>query len=701
MDGSWRYKLPPLFQQCIGPMNNEDKFLESTSTGSNPGRHADGKEVQKRYLINKLNYINFQDGVILINFKHLKYNHTVSFAAKPQPCLGEELRCLWAETNEIAQRLSSYKFQEIVVPNGKKKLLVTSSEISIDDSGFRLVLPETCLEVSPREMRRYSCKGVNVQLIQNSVPFYGVLIDFSTASFRMDITAKPPQTFQWINPNIPVNLILSDEKEVLYSGECKIIKYFGSHNTKNYVLEPVTHQIQRFKPKEFRSDRQKLIPSPTIIFRHPLIGKMINLKVIDLSGSGFSVEEERYDSVLLPGMIIPELELNFANNFSIKCTVQVVYRHLMGEEKTGNSMKCGVAILDMNIGDHGKLSALLHQAKDDNSYVSNQVNMDDLWDFFFESGFIYPQKYAFLETNKEKIKSIYKKLYTQNLKIARHFICQQKGRIRGHVAMLRFYENAWLIHHLAAREPGIKKSGIAVLDQIGRFSNASHNLYSLHMDYLLCYFRPENRFPNRVFGGVANEIKNPKISSLDTFAYFHNQKGSNGQFDLPKPWELIEADSKDLMELEHYYENKSGGLMLDALDIKARMVDCDDLSKEYQQHGFKKEKYLFSLKNNIDLVAIFMLDISDIGLNMSDLTNCIKVFVLDLNGLSKNILFLALSSLSTKFEQNEIPVMIYPVSYAEMQSIPYEKLYQLWVLNTQYGDQYFRCLTSLFKEIGS
>ena len=131
------------------------------------------------------------------------------------------------------------------------------------------------------------------------------------------------------------------------------------------------------------------------------------------------------------------------------------------------------------------------------------------------------------------------------------------------------------------------------------------------------------------------------------------------------------------------------------------MVDRDDLSKEYQQLGFKKEKYLFSLKNDVHLKAIFMASISDVGLNMSDLTNCIKVFVLDSNGLSKNILYLTLSFLSAKFEQDEIPVMIYPVSYTEIQSIPYEKLYRFWVLNTQYGDQYFKCLKTLFKEIGS
>ncbi len=350
-------------------MDSDNKFTELNPSDSNPERLNKGKEIRKKHLINKLNCINFQDGTVLVNFKHFKYDHTVSHRAKPQPCLGEELKCLWIETDKISQQLSSYKFQEIVIPNGKKILLVKSNEINIDDTGIRLVLPDTCWEISPRKMRRHYCKGVKVQLIQNSASFYGVLIDFSTDSFRVEITADPPQTFQWIDPDIPVDLIFSDDNGILYSGECRILKQTGGHKTRSYVLEPARYQIQRFKPKEFRNFRQKLVPSPSIIFKHPFTEKMANLKVVDLSGSGFSVEEDRDNAVLLPGMIIPELELNFASNFSVKCKAQAVYRQLMGKEKDSNWVKCGIAILDMNIEDHGRLLALLHQAKDDHSYI--------------------------------------------------------------------------------------------------------------------------------------------------------------------------------------------------------------------------------------------------------------------------------------------------------------------------------------------
>lgn len=428
---------------------------------------------------------------------------------------------------------------------------------------------------------------------------------------------------------------------------------------------------------------------------------MANLKVIDLSGSGFSVEEDRSNAVLLPGIIIPELELNFASNFSAKCKAQAVYRQIMGEKEGNNWVKCGMTILDMSIEDHSRLSALLHHAKDDHSYFCNRVDMDALWDFFFDSGFIYPQKYAFIEANKEKIKEVYKKLYTQNLKIARHFIYQDKDRILGHMAMVRFYNNSWLIHHHAADISDSRRAGVSVLDQIGRFINESHRISSNQMNFVFCYFRPENKFPNRVFGGVSENIKDPKGCSLDTFAYFHFRKTSNDEPGLERPWDLMETQPEDFFELKNFYEFSSGGLMLDVMELDQDSAGIEDLLNVYQQLGFIREKHVFSLKMSDKLKAVFMVDISNIGLNLSDLTSSIKIVVVDSNELTKDILYLAISELSKKYDQEEIPILLYPVEYAENGHIPYEKLYNLWVLNLQYLDNYFRYLNRLFRKVSS
>ena len=88
-------------------MDSDNKFTELNPSEPNPERFTEGKEIRKKHLINKLNYINFQDDTVLVNFKHLKYDRTVSHRAKPQPCLGEELKCFWIETDRIGRQLSS------------------------------------------------------------------------------------------------------------------------------------------------------------------------------------------------------------------------------------------------------------------------------------------------------------------------------------------------------------------------------------------------------------------------------------------------------------------------------------------------------------------------------------------------------------------------------------------------------------------
>jgi hypothetical protein len=603
------------------------------------------------------------------------------------------------EDKNISQILKSYHFSHLLITNGQKLLLVEPEVIRIDEESISLLLPETSQVISSRNAMRRVCEGISVQLFQNSTVFSGLLMDFNGFSFRVKLNAVPPQTFEWVNPEHPVNVILSDKAITLYSGECKIIRHTCGHSTRNYILQPVQQEIQRFKQKEFRSERYELTPSPNIVFRHPFTKAKIDLKIVDLSGSGFSVEEDESNTALMPGMILPELELSFAGNYKIKCSGQVVFRKAMVASNGQKWIKCGLALLDMAIHDHLKLISLLHQTKDKNSYICNNVDLDALWDFFFETGFIYPDKYAAIQKNKKQIKETYAKIYTQNPHIARHFIYQDKGTIFGHMAMIRFYENAWMIHHHAARKSALNKAGLVVLDQIGRMINDSHRLYSLHMDYMICYFRPNNKFPRRVFGGAAKSINDPKGCSLDSFAYFHFSNPTRLLPELPDEWQITETRREDLQELMDFYEYTSGGLMLDAADLRPEKLDCDDLSKEYSQLGLTRLRFLYSLRKNGNLKAVFLVNMSDVGLNLSDITNCVKVFVMDAEGFSADILYEAIAKVAKKTGKNDFPALIYPADFADELQIPYDKKYDLWVCSLEYSDAYFGYLGRLLRFI--
>ncbi|UCD79883.1 MAG: hypothetical protein JSW26_00165 [Desulfobacterales bacterium] len=655
------------------------------------------KLVSKAQLINKLNYINFQDGTVLINFNHLKYDKTITVKATPQPCVGDLVDCLWSEDKNISQIIQSYAFSNLMITNGRRLLKVEAELVRMDNESISLLLPEECYEISSRKVRRHTCQGINVQLMQNSTVFCGVLMDFNGFSFRVKLTAVPPQTFDWMNPDQPMNIVLSDLSFTYYSGECKVIRYTRGNNTRNYILEPLKKEIQRFRQKEFRSERYELTPSPNLVFQHPFTKARIDLKVVDLSGSGFSVEEDESNTALLPGMILPELELSFAESYKIKCSAQVVFRKSIMAPNGQKWVKCGLALLDMNIQDHLKLISLLHQTKDKNSYICNDVDLDALWDFFFETGFIYPDKYVAIQKNKKQIKETYAKIYTRNPHIARHFIYRDKGTIYGHMAMIRFYESAWMIHHHAARKSAPNKAGLIVLDQIGRMINDSHRLYSLHMDYMICYYRPDNKFPARVFGGAAKSIKDPKGCSLDRFAYFHFRPPAGATFDLPAGWQIVETQPDDLIELADFYDHTSGGLMLDAIDLTPDKLDCDNLGRDYKQAGLTRQRQLYSLKQNGNLKAIFMVNTSDVGLNLSDITNCVKVFVTDSEELNADLLKAAICSVARIAGKNDFPALIYPTALADEQEIAYDKIYNLWVCSLQYSDEYFRYLRRLLR----
>ena len=656
-----------------------------------------GKRVNRTQLINKLNFVNFQDGTILINLKHRQYEKEISLKATPQPCTCEFVNCLWSDSNTIERIIKSYDFVGFAIPTGRKLVKVEPELLKIDETGICFLLPESGTEITSRKVRRYDCRGISVQLIQNSSVFTGSLKDFNGYSFNVDLRAVPPQTFDWLNSGHPANIVLMDGAVTLYSGECEIIRYFQGANSRNYILKPLKQEIQRFKQKEYRSERYKLNPSPNITFQHPFTKKRVDLKVVDLSGSGFSVEEDEGKTALLPGMILPEVSISFADNYQIKCSVQVVFRKLIEEPDGEKWIKSGLALLDMNIQDHLKLIALLHQTKNKNSYICNHVDLDSLWNFFFETGFIYPGKYAAIQKKKKQIKDTYAKIYTHNPHIARHFIYQDKGTIYGHMAMIRFYENAWMIHHHAARKSSANKAGLVVLDQIGRMINDSHRLYSLHMDYMMCYYRPDNKFPSRVFGGAAKSIKDPRGCSLDGFAYFNFSSKGRSTPDLPEGWQITETQPEDLQELVDYYEHTSGGLMLDAIDLKPEKLGCETLSAEYRELGLTRSRHLYSLKESGQLKAILVGILSDVGLNLSDITNCVKAFVTSAEGFNGDILQAAVSKVAALTGKQDFPVLLYPAKLADEKQISYDKIYNLWVCSLQYSDAYFRYLGRLLR----
>jgi hypothetical protein len=106
--------------------------------GATAARAASQRRFDKKQLINKINYVNFQDEKILIAFKHKKYLKTNFIKATPQPCYDENLTCLWADRRQLCEILNSYAFDHILIPDGLNLLLVQAELLNLNEGSIHV-----------------------------------------------------------------------------------------------------------------------------------------------------------------------------------------------------------------------------------------------------------------------------------------------------------------------------------------------------------------------------------------------------------------------------------------------------------------------------------------------------------------------------------------------------------------------------------
>lgn len=659
------------------------------------------RKISRETLINRLNFLHFQSDALTVLLSHRLNGRSLRLTAIPEPCSDENLTCHWVAPLPTGVARDDFELRHLEVPHGHHILQVALEKTKLSETGLTCRLPEVCHQLTSRQIRRHLCSDIAVNVIQNGANFSGSLEDFSAAAFRLELQAKPPQTFQWLKQEEPLTVIFTQSGQTLLSIPGQLLRSHGKRDRHTVVVAPSLAQQSRFAARKHRNRRLALRPAPEAVFTHPLTKNLIRLDVTDLSGAGMAVAEAPQEAQLLPGMLLENLELRLADSFSLPCQAQVVYCQHLEEADESAPLRCGLAILDMDVSDHTRLMSLLHRADDRSKAVCPKIDLEQLWEFFFSSGFIYPQKYLSLKDYKEEFKETYSKLYDSAPEIARHFIYQENSRIVGHMAMLRQFNNSWLIHHHAADRTLSRKAGMETLQLVGEAVNEAQALYSAHMDYVMCFFRPENRFPQRIFGGVAKHYDDPSHCSVDTFDYFHYHKEYDLKWRDGGDWELAPAKEEDLLDLEAFYQNKSGGLMIRGMDLNLESQQDSSLQKCYQKAGFQREHSLFALQKEGRTVALFMTLRTEVGLNLSNLTNAITVMVLNNKALSREAFFTAVSMLASKYPHDEVPVLTYPPDYAASQSIDVEKQYNLWVLNCSHLDPYFEFCGNYFKRINN
>lgn len=650
-------------------------------------------KIKREQFVNRLNVLHFRNDPILVAVEHREFGYGLFLKAMPLLCMGDKLEAAWTKDAQFPRNIHRFKLVKIVIPGVASALEFLPLHPLLDDDLIESEIPEQIDVVSGRKIARHPCITENIRatLIQNSIGFTGKLIDFSPDGIRVQVTTSNPQNFYWLNLNMPVTLTLNREGEVVYSGQMNILRAEGNQVEKDVVLQPATNHAARYRPKECRTKRLTMHPSPSVAFRHPLTGQNYTLRVKDIATLGICVEELPERSALVAGMLMPEVKLAVAGSFFIAFSGQVVYRI-----ERDKRVYCGIAILDIDTEDHFKLIGLAHQSDNENAYISISHDAEAFFEFLFDCGFLYPTKYAEINSEKEAFIQAYNKLYHNPNSIARCFAYIEDGQIHGHVSALKIYKYSWLNHHHAAIST--KRVGLRVLRQISEFINDSFYLNPVQLRYVVGIYRPDNSFPAKFFGGFASKANDSQKCSTDTFAYFHFSIDTCKNFgDLKGPWELARAQEPDMVEFEGFYNKISGGLLAKAYDLNPLTFEDSSVATAYRASGLKRERHLYAIRYGMDLKALVEVQDSDTGLNMSELTNAVTVYVLDPDLFTPKVLATVQCVVCVKHNKEKHPVLLYPVSYVEKYRMEVEKTYTIWILNLDHADDYMAHLNRFCK----
>jgi len=518
-------------------------------------------------------------------------------------------------------------------------------------------------------------------------------------------------SFPVLDPNLPVFLQLRSADDIVLSAECRILR--SNSPSASIIFSPSKNNYPRLEEREHTNPRVKLTPAPQILFEHPLCQKTLYYKVEEISASGFSVRIRDKESLIIPGMIIPQITLQLSEGIDLHCTAQVIYSRRAQPEFTDY----GFYILDMDLQDQRCLFDAVSKATDPHFNMTGRIDMESLWELFFSSGFIYPDKFQMISAHSDKLKETYRRLYDECRDIFTQLTYLENGKVFAHVSVIKAYEGSWLIHHLAAKPMWGEQTGLKLINHLYNYVNCLYRLPSSSsgIHYQMFYFQPGNKFTDFFFGGFARQLNKPEICSLDDCAYM-TLKINHAQCILPDGWNIDYLLQDGLDSLKEYYTSQGGGLMLHAYAFSRRVSERENAEKIelvhtnmntqkiqessieaiYRKCGLMRKSEVFALKQNNILKAGILVDQSDLGINMSELLNSVKVIVID-NSLPWYILEQALNTVSRVYDSDTVPFLVYPTTYLKQQNIVYKKTYRLWVMDTHLDGHYLDILKERVK----
>jgi hypothetical protein len=142
----------------------------------------------------------------------------------------------------------------------------------------------------------------------------------------------------------------------------------------------------------------------------------------------------------------------------------------------------------------------------------NKIDVDELFALYERTGFLYPEKAARLLPHMDKVKENWRSMLRAEESLLYILTAGDTQRGRAALAVWRSARHGWTYQHLVSENNPYASRAVML-------AMGAESLLKGSDESSQDWFRPENRFPARVFGSMVNTIGG-SLSSSQQHAYF-------------------------------------------------------------------------------------------------------------------------------------------------------------------------------------
>ncbi len=375
------------------------------------------------------------------------------------------------------------------------------------------------------------------------------------------------------------------------------------------LIERASREVARFKPAGgVRIAALLSSPFPGVA--------PIEAGILDVTTAGCAFEYDLREALFPLGSVIPGVTLQFPST-----TFEVGSARVRSSERMGLfRIKCGIEFQPLSSLERAKIyDAIVHCDKPGIRDGSGR-SFDELWDFFLDTGFLYPAKLAQLDC--AAVRSTYEALLANPTPLAQFILFEDEGKTFGHVSALRAYSKTCLAQHLAARH-GL--NGVS-LGRMLTMAMVQFQEYQPDIEWMKLFYRPNNPWPRFVYGSFAQRAADSISVDHRTYDYLTMPlvAGLDGV-----PGQVRAIGPEDEPVLEAWFIEHGRTAQMRAEDFVSGRMGLHELDQEYGALGLHRRREILVYEEHGRQRGFAALELSSIGLNLSELTNAFRLFLFD------------------------------------------------------------------------